>query len=98
MPKPAHSIPDFSPINLLLALLLRWLRLWPADTAPASRLVGCLERTEDALAAAIRATWAADGRACAKLGDTELIAWFNQNHPCSDHIARSERPSGSRFD
>jgi hypothetical protein len=93
MPKPAHPIPDFSPINLLLAPLLRWQRLWPADTAPPSRFVGCLARTQDALAAAIRATLAADGRACPKLGDAELTAWFNQNRPGSDQTARSVRPT-----
>jgi len=89
-----RPVPDVFRIDLLLALLLRFMRLWPASASPPARFAQCLARTQAALAFAIRATLAADGRARPAPGEADLIAWFNRHHPRSDKITAGARSSG----
>jgi hypothetical protein len=64
-------------LNLLLAYLLRPFqpRSWRA-----------LERMEQVLADALRATLVDAGIAVPDLSNAKLIAWFNAHHPYSDQI------------
>jgi hypothetical protein len=69
-------------LNLLFAFLLRPFqpRSWRA-----------LERMEQVLADALRATLVDAGMTVPDLSNAKLIAWFNAHGPCSDQAACAER-------
>jgi hypothetical protein len=71
--------PSFAPINLIFALLRRWLGLWLIGPRPPARFVALLERTEARLAGAIRATLAEDGVAFPTLDDPAFLKWFAEH-------------------
>jgi hypothetical protein len=75
-----NSPPAFALINLLFALITRWLGLWTHGQPPA-RFVALFERTERTLADAIRATLTEDGVAFPALDDRTFLKWFTTNAP-----------------
>jgi hypothetical protein len=81
-------------INLLLALLTRWLGLWRAGPPPA-RFVATLARTEAVLAEAIRATLAQEGVAVPGLDDAALLVWVKARSPAVQG-ASMPRPGAPR--
>jgi hypothetical protein len=91
MDAPASPFPH---LNLLFALLRRWLALWIAAKPP-TRFVRMLAHTEHTLANAIRATLTADGVAFPTLDDPAFLVWFKTTCPGSDHITRA-RPCTNR--
>jgi hypothetical protein len=86
-------VPHLSHLNLLFALLRRWMASWIGAKAP-TRFVDALERTERELAAAIRATLTEDGVAFPALDDPTFLKWFAKQCRGSDQAAWPHRSAG----
>ena len=86
---PRHGQRQRPPLSLLFALLARRLGAWGAGR-PTPRFVAVVERTEAALAQAIRLSLAQEGLAYPDLDDPALLAWFKTAYPAAR--AGMERP------
>ena len=82
-----------SHLSLVFTLLARWLGAWGAGPGPA-RFVATVERTEAALANAIRASLTQDALAFPDLDDPAFLVWFKTAYTAAR--AGVERPVRAR--